>query len=287
MEKFETSSRAVPFLKWAGGKRQLIPEITKLLPEDIRNRPYYEPFIGGGGLLFFLQPTKAVINDFNDELINTYRMIKERPDDLLAALSRHEQANSETYFYHVRSLDRNPGLPALSDVDRVARIIYLNHTCFNGLYRVNNAGFFNTPYGKYKRPVIANATVIRSVSRYLNQADIRIVSGDYAAVLTDIPRNAFVYLDPPYHPLPTGSSFTAYIKGGWSEDDQIRLRNMCRSLHDNGIQFLLSNSSTHLIHEIYQEFHIHTVQAARSINSKGNARNRIEELLINNYVLTS
>ena len=159
MEKFETSSRAVPFLKWAGGKRQLIPEITKLLPGDIRNRPYYEPFIGGGGILFYLQPTKAVINDFNDELINTYRMIKECPDDLLAALSRHEQANSETYFYQVRSLDRNLGLPALSDVDRAARIIYLNRTCFNGLYRVNNAGYFNMPYGKYKRPVIANATV--------------------------------------------------------------------------------------------------------------------------------
>ena len=272
-----------PFLKWAGGKRQLLPEIEKLLTKDIRSMVYYEPFIGGGALLFHLRPAKAVINDLNPELVNTYRIIKEHPKELIAELLEHESKNNEEYFYHIRSLDRNPGLPTLTDIQRAARVIYLNKTCYNGLYRVNASGFMNTPYGRYKKPNIANTEVIEAVSEFLNESDILMLSADYEEVLRDLPPNAFVYLDPPYHPLSDSSSFTTYVKGGWTETDQLRLRDVCRSLDNRKIHFMLSNSSTDFIRDIYSEFNIHTVKATRMINSKGSGRSHVSELIIINY----
>lgn len=281
--KLKVENKLEPFLKWAGGKRQLLPEIEKRLPVDIRSKVYYEPFVGGGALLFHLQPDKAVINDFNAELINTYQVVKDYPKELITQLKTHERNNSEAYFYKIRSIDRSPGLSTLSDVERAARIIYLNKTCYNGLYRVNSSGYLNTPYGKYKNPNIVNEEVIKTVSAYLNESDTRILPGDYENMLREVPANAFVYLDPPYHPLSVSSSFTSYVKGGWSETDQIRLRDVCRKLNEQNIPFMLSNSSAQFILEIYREFHIHTVKATRMINSKGSGRNPVDELIIINY----
>lgn len=189
-----------PFLKWAGGKRQLLHEITKLLPKDIGSRKYYELFVGGGALLFHLQPVNGFINDSNPELTNAYRTVRDNLGELLEALRQHEALNSAEHFYEVRALDRDPGLGRLSPVERAARMIYLNQTCYNGLYRVNGSGFFNTPYGKYRNPHIADTTRLTAASRFLNANCIRIACGDYADQVGEISTRSFVYLDPPYQP---------------------------------------------------------------------------------------
>lgn len=271
----------VPFLKWVGGKRQLIPEIKKMLPKGIANRPYYEPFIGGGALLFDLQPKQAVINDYNEELINVYCVIRDNPNELIEDLKKHK--NTAEYFYEIRSLDRQPLFNNLTKVERASRIIYLNKTCYNGLYRVNNAGEFNSPFGKYKNPNIINEPVIKAVSKYLNLNQIQISNSDYEVILRDIPENSFVYLDPPYHPVSETSNFTGYIQGGWNESEQLRLRDICNKLNANGVKFLLSNSASDFIKEIYSAYNIKTVQANRAVNSISSKRGQVDEFLICNY----
>lgn len=271
----------VPFLKWVGGKRQLIPEIKKMLPKGIANRPYYEPFIGGGALLFDLQPKQAVINDYNEELINVYCVIRDNPNELIEDLKKHK--NTAEYFYEIRSLDRQPLFNNLTKVERASRIIYLNKTCYNGLYRVNNAGEFNSPFGKYKNPNIINEPVIKAVSKYLNLNQIQISNSDYEVILRDIPANSFVYLDPPYHPVSETSNFTGYIQGGWNESEQLRLRDVCNKLNANGVKFLLSNSASDFIKEIYSAYNIKTVQANRAVNSISSKRGQVNEFLICNY----
>ena len=271
----------VPFLKWVGGKRQLIPEIKKILPKGILNCTYYEPFIGGGALFFELQPKRAIINDYNEELINVYKVIRDHPNELIEDLKKHK--NTPEYFYEIRALDRQPLFYNLNDIERASRIIYLNKTCYNGLYRVNSAGEFNSPFGRYKNPNIINEPVIRAVSKYLNSANIKIFNKDYQEILKDMPENSFVYLDPPYHPISKSSNFTGYIQGGWNEKDQIRLRNVCDDLTKRGIRFLLSNSASDFIREIYSDYNINIVQASRAINSDSSKRGQINEFLINNY----
>lgn len=271
----------VPFLKWVGGKRQLIPEIKKMLPKGIANRPYYEPFIGGGALFFELQPKQAVINDYNEELINVYCVIRDNPNELIEDLKKHK--NTAEYFYEIRSLDRLPLFNNLTKVERASRIIYLNKTCYNGLYRVNNAGEFNSPFGKYKNPNIINEPVIKAVSKYLNLNKIQISNSDYEVILRDIPANSFVYLDPPYHPVSETSNFTGYIQGGWNESEQLRLRDVCNKLNANGVKFLLSNSASDFIKEIYSAYNIKTVQANRAVNSISSKRGQVDEFLICNY----
>ena len=268
-------------MKWVGGKRQLIPAIKKRLPKGLANRPYYEPFIGGGALFFDLQPKNAVINDCNEELINVYKVIKDNPEELIEDLKKHK--NTAEYFYELRSIDRKPSFSKLTNIERASRIIYLNKTCYNGLYRVNNAGEFNSPFGRYKNPNIVNEPTIKAVSKFLRTAKIQILSNDYEVVLKNIPTNSFVYLDPPYHPLSDSSNFTGYIQGGWSEEDQIRLRNVCNSLNDRGIRFLLSNSSADFIKEIYTGYNIHIVKAFRTVNSDSTKRGQVNEFLISNY----
>ncbi|MEJ8768229.1 DNA adenine methylase [Prevotella sp. HCN-7019] len=271
----------VPFLKWVGGKRQLIPEIKKFLPKGISNCTYYEPFIGGGALFFELQPKCAIINDYNEELINVYKVIRDHPNELIEDLKKHK--NTAEYFYEIRALDRQPLFNNLTNIERASRIIYLNKTCYNGLYRVNNAGEFNSPFGKYKNPNIINEPVIRAVSKYLNSANIQIFNKDYQEILKEIPANSFVYLDPPYHPISESSNFTGYIQGGWNENDQIRLRDVCDDLTKRGIRFLLSNSASDFIREIYSEYNINIVKANRAVNSDASKRGQINEFLINNY----
>ncbi len=271
----------VPFLKWAGGKRQLMPEIREMLPDGVTTHPYYEPFIGGGALFFELLPKRAVINDYNEELINVYTVIRDNPSELIEDLKRHK--NTAEYFYKIRAIDRQPLFSKLTRIERASRIIYLNKTCYNGLYRVNNAGEFNSPFGRYKNPNIVNEPVIKAVSKYLNSSQIQISSCDYALILKDIPTDSFVYLDPPYHPISESSSFTGYVQGGWDEGDQLRLRDVCNRLRDNGIKFLLSNSASDFIREIYSDYNIHIVQAKRSVNSNSSRRGQVDEFLIRNY----
>ncbi len=270
-----------PFLKWVGGKRQIMPSIVELLPKNIGVYNYVEPFIGGGAVLFNLQPKNAVINDFNSELINVYKVIKNNLNELITDLKKH--VNNSDYFYELRSLDRTDDFKNLTPVQRASRIIYLNKTCFNGLYRVNNAGEFNAPFGRYKNPNIVNEPTLKAVSKFLNLNNISINSGDYSDILKQTDEKSFVYLDPPYHPISENSNFTGYIQGGWDMYDQIELRKACDDLHKKGVKFLLSNSSADFIKDEYKEYHIVTVKANRAINSDGANRGEVDELLIRNY----
>jgi len=270
-----------PFLKWVGGKRQIMPSIESLLPKNIKNYTYIEPFVGGGAVLFHLQPKNAIINDFNAELINVYEVIKSDLDALIIDLRKHK--NEADYFYEIRGLDRTDNFKRLSKVERASRIIYLNKTCYNGLYRVNNAGEFNAPFGRYKNPNIVNEPTLRAVNKYLISNKIQILNGDFSETLRMATQNSFVYLDPPYHPISENLNFTGYIQGGWDSNDQIRLREACDELNNRNIKFLLSNSASQFILDQYKDYEISIVKANRAINSDGSNRGEVEEVLIKNY----
>lgn len=273
---------ARPFLKWAGGKRQLLPEISRYVPKDINKYKYYEPFAGAGAVLFHLQPKKAVINDFNSQLINAYQVIKDDVDNLIEDLKSHR--NEKEYFYELREIDRTDEFKYWSDLKRASRLIYLNKTCFNGLFRVNSKNQFNVPFGNYKNPNIVNEPVLRGVSAYLNNNDVEILSGDFEDAIVDCPKGAFVYMDPPYDSIRDDSdSFVGYTLNGFSRYEQIRLRDAFADLDKRGCKVLLSNARTPFIEEIYKGYKIVTVEAARSINSKGNGRGKVEEVLVMNY----
>ena len=269
-----------PVLKWVGGKRQLIDTFQPLLPKKITT--YYEPFIGGGALLFHIQPKTAYINDINSELICVYTVIKKNVDELIRKLEQFE--NTPEQFYAVRDWDRDTDYyESISEIDKAARIIYLNKTCYNGLYRVNNAGEFNTPFGYYRNPNIVNAPVLRAVSSYLNDADIYMTNVDYGEALDNVRRGSFVYLDPPYDPISNSSSFTGYTRDGFSKDDQVKLRMCCDDLNAKGIKFMLSNSATEFIKEQYSAYNITVVQAKRSVNSVASKRGDVAEIVVRNY----
>lgn len=267
-----------PILKWVGGKRQLLADIMPLICKNCST--YVEPFVGGGAVFFELQPKKALINDFNAELINVYMTVRDEPEELIKKLEEHNKKNSEEYFYNLRALDRSLEYIEMTGVEKAARIIYLNKTCYNGLYRVNSAGQFNSPYGKYKKPNIVNEATIRAMSKYLQNPKITIKQGDYREALKGLRKGAFVYLDPPYMPISSSSSFTGYTENGFSYEQQVALKNECDKLKEKGISFLQSNSDCSEIRELYKEYEIRTVQAKRSINSDANKRGEISEVLI-------
>jgi len=273
---------AQPFLKWAGGKRQLLPVIKEYLPKKFTQ--YYEPFVGAGAVLFSLQPKKSVLNDTNGELINCYRVIKDHPEELLDLCQRHREKNSQGHFYSLREQDRRDDFQHRSPLERAARIIYLNKTCFNGLFRVNSSGQFNVPYGNYSNPLIADPAVIKSVSAYLNQRDVKILEGDFAKAVSNARKGAFIYFDPPYHPISDTSSFTGYSVNGFGEAEQVRLKELCDKLTERGCQVLVSNSSASLIKDIYSDrkYEIVEVKASRAINAVASRRGKINELLIHN-----
>lgn len=275
-----------PFLKWAGGKRQLLPEIRKYIPKYFTN--YYEPFIGAGAVLFDLKPHNATINDVNAELINVYNVIRTDVDNLVHDLQKHQ--NNQEYFYEIRALDRTEAYRHLSPLQRASRLIYLNKTCYNGLFRVNSKGQFNVPFGKYKNPSIVNEGVLRAVSDYLNNNHVTILNEDFEEAVRNAGEGDLVYFDPPYDPVSETSSFTSYSNEGFTRDDQTRLRDLYLELHKRGSYVLLSNSDTPFINEIYQELHtsnpeicIKKVQASRSINSQGAKRGKINEVLVVNF----
>ncbi len=268
-----------PVVKWAGGKRQVLGQIKKHIPDF---SIYYEPFLGGGAVLFALQPEKAVVNDINGELINLYRVIKNNVEELIEDLKQHR--NEEGYYYKIRELDRcMDQYSRLTPVQRASRIIFLNKTCYNGLFRVNRAGEFNTPFGNYKDPNIVNEAVLRAVNNYFCQAGVTFTCKDFEEVLKETGEGAFVYLDPPYYPVSDTSGFTGYVKGGFDRDEQIRLKKACDKLDRKGIKFLLSNSDTDFIEDLYRDYRIEIITAKRAINSKAERRGEINEVLVMNY----
>lgn len=273
--------KAKPFVKWVGGKRQLANQIISLAPKKYNT--YFEPLVGGGAIFFALEPQNAVINDSNKELMNTYKIIKDNPNELITFLQIHELKNNEDYFYEIRSMDRNKDYDSISDIEKAARTIYLNKTCYNGLYRVNKLNQFNAPYGKYKNPVIVDYDNILACSNFLNKADVKIFDGDYKDVLTLANKDDFVYLDPPYLPISKTSSFTSYTANNFNLDEQIELKNQCDRLNEEGIRFLLSNSYNEIIMELYKDYEIIIVNARRVINSDPSKRGEIREVLIKNY----
>lgn len=277
----QNSPLVKPYLKWAGGKRQLLPEIKQYIPKRINT--YYEPFVGAAAVLFSLQPAKAVINDNNEQLILTYKAIRDNVDELIKLLEEHTKRNCEEYYYHIRGLDRNQEVFAfMTDVQKAARLIYLNKTCYNGLYRVNAQGLFNVPYGRHKNPAICEEPVMRAVSKYLNSAEISILCGDYHDAVPQVDAESFVYFDPPYH-SPDNTNFTGYSAGGFGEAEQIKLRDVFAELTARGTKCLLSNSDTHFIRSLYEDYKIEAVTASRAINSDAAGRGKVNEVLIRNW----
>jgi DNA adenine methylase len=271
-----------PYLKWAGGKRQLLPEIKKHFPADIDSRLYYEPFVGAGAVFFDLLPEKAVINDFNTQLILTYRAIKNNIEDLTELLKEYQQKNTRDYYYEKRNLDRDPSFDLLTETEKAARLIFLNKTCYNGLYRVNSRGLFNVPYGRYKNPLICEEPLLRQISLYLNTKDISITNDDFEKSVLAADCYSFVYFDPPYH-SPRGINFTGYQSEGFTEQEQERLRNVFDTITKKKTKCLLSNSDTEFVRGLYKDYEIIPVQAKRAINSNSSGRGFVGEVLIKNY----
>lgn len=266
-----------PFIKWVGGKRQLIPELTKRLPCTFSR--YYEPFVGGGALFFHIKPEHPFLSDINDELINVYNVVKHNVEALIKELSRHVYEAS--YFYTIREADRRPNYKRWSAIRKASRFIYLNKTCYNGLYRVNSKGYFNTPFGNHQNPKICDQENLRLCSESLQYAEISCSS--YHVVDERTREGDFVYFDPPYAPLTATSNFTNYSKGGFGKEDQEELRNLCSRLDKKGVKWMLSNSSAPLILDLYQEYNVETISASRAINSKGSLRGKVKEVIVRNY----
>lgn len=271
--------RPKPLLKWVGGKRQLLPEIHALVPPTYQR--YLEPFLGGGAVLWSLTPDRAIVGDLNAELINFYTVVRDQVAELAALVATYP--TTAEFFYDIRALDRSEaGLAQLSPLQRAARMLYLNKTCYNGLYRVNKANQFNSPFGHYDNPTVVDYDTLQAVSDYLRRAKVDFITGDYLSVLNQAQPGDFVYLDPPYDPLSATSSFTSYAAGGFSRADQEQLRDACRHLDAQGIRFVLSNSDTPFIRELYAEFQVTTVGAHRAVNSKADGRGKITEVLVSN-----
>lgn len=285
MKRKSPTAEAAPILKWVGGKRQLLEAFAPLLPKAFDS--YCEPFVGGGALLFHLRPPRAWINDINPELMLVYRVVAERPDDLVALLETYP--NDSAFFYEIRNLDRDPeAFSRLSDLERAARTLYLNRTCYNGLYRVNSSGQFNSPFGRYANPNIANGAAIRAAAAYFNGNVVAMTCLPCSDVLWKLAskgdgRGRFVYLDPPYDPVSATASFTGYARGGFREEDQRELRDWCDALDRNGTRFMLSNSATPLVLDLYRHYDVRIVRARRAINSVASGRGAVDEVVVRNY----
>jgi DNA adenine methylase len=265
-----------PFLKWAGGKGQLIPQYCAYFPQKYST--YYEPFLGGGAIFFHLLPKRALLIDINEELVNVYQCVRDQLDELIGLLREHRDRHSQEYYYWVRACAFG------SRVERAARLIYLNKTCFNGLYRENSKGLFNVPMGRYKNPGIFDPELLRAAAMVLQVAEVRV--GSFESILAQArTERDFVYFDPPYFPISTTSNFTSYNRYAFKQEDQIRLRDTFAELAHRGVKVMLSNSDCPFIRDLYQGFNLHPILAGRSINSKSDRRGKIQELLITSYSL--
>ena len=266
-----------PFLKWAGGKRQLISEIYPRIPL-IEGR-YIEPFMGAAAIFFRISPHNSWLNDINEELVNCFRTVRDEVDQLIKVLSGYRYERE--FYYKIRGLDRQEGgLSKLDKIERAARFIFLNRTGFNGLYRVNSKGQFNVPFGRYQNPDIVIKEKLLACHRLMQNT--KITQMHFREVLSKVKRGDFVYLDPPYLPLSKSSNFTGYDKSRFGDEEQLELAEFLHYFNRNNIRFLASNADHHNIHKLYEGLQITKVYAKRSINSNPTKRNQIGELLISN-----
>ena len=261
------SEKAKPFVKWVGGKRQLLDILIARIPLEFGT--YYEPFLGGGALFWRLEPSKAILSDVNIDLVNTYKVIQETPVELIESLRKHKKNHSKDYYYTIR--DNNS---YKDSVELAARFIYLNQTCYRGLYRVNKSGKFNVSVGLNVNPAILDEVTIMAC--YLALKGIEIRYSDFASCEPD--RSDFVYLDPPYH-----AAYSEYSKDGFNVDKHKELSEYCKGLDKKGIYFMLSNSDTPEIRDFYKVFSCETVEAIYTLSRKGSGRKTAQELLIRNY----
>jgi len=269
----------IPVLvKWAGGKRQLISQLKKYFPDKIER--YFEPFVGGGGIAFYIienyNPKNVYLSDSNEELINAYNVAKSNVNNLIERLKYYEKSHSKSFYYAIRSKD----IKALSPIERATRFIYLNRTCYNGLYRVNSKNEFNVPMGSYKKPKIYDEEELKLISNLLKNSKIE--PKDFYQIKDKVKKGDFVYFDPPYYPLKK-ESFTTYTKENFLEKDQIRLAKLFSILDRKGAKLMESNSDTKFIRNLYKKYSIHIVKANRMINSNSKGRGKINEAVITNY----
>ena len=270
-------TRSYHFVKWAGGKRQLLPQMEKYFPKHY-NR-YIEPFIGGGAVFFHLIPENSIISDNNTDLINCYKVIKDDVERLIKSLKKH--IYEKIYYYEIRALDRDvKKFAELSDIEKASRSIYLNKTGYNGLYRVNSKGLFNVPFGRHKNPKICDETNLRNVSQTLKKVEIFL--GSFEICLDFVEKDDFIYFDPPYFPLSDTALFTSYTKNSFDKSSQLKLFEVFMELNERGCNLMLSNSYSEFILDLYKDFKIITLKAKRNINSNSQKRGLINEVLILN-----
>lgn len=274
--------KAKPFVKWAGGKRSIIDKLKQLAPEEYKT--YYEPFVGGGAMLFELQPKKAVINDYNSELMNVYECIKDENkfESMCNELNKHETNHSEEYYYKIRDIDRDKKkFNKLADYKRAARTIYLNKACFNGLYRVNSKNEFNVPSGKKTKVNTYDGPNLGIIHCLLNFFDIELLSTDFEESVKNAKKGDFIYFDPPYDSDTT--TFNSYTENGFGKEEQKRLSEVFKDLDKRGCYVMLSNYNTTLIKELYKDYNFNYVNAQRNIGAKAKNRGVVEEVIITNY----
>jgi DNA adenine methylase len=278
----ESSRTAKPFVKWAGGKQQLLEQFEPYFPTEFER--YLEPFVGGGAVFFHLHncrrlPEQVFLFDNNDEQVNVYSVIRDSVDELIDILSVHEGNHDKEYYYKIRALDRQPVV--LSDIERAARTVYLNRTCYNGLYRVNSKGQFNVPIGSYVNPTVVYPDVLHAASDALQ--GVALETKDFREVVQLAQPGDFFYFDPPYVPLSETASFTGYTAGDFRDEDQRDLAAVFAELSGVGCLCMLSNSYTPLVLDLYEDFQIEIVHARRAVNSDANGRGAIKEALVLNY----
>ena len=268
-----------PFLKWAGGKSNLLKQYEPLFPKW--SGDYFEPFIGSGAVFFFLsareEARKYYLSDLNREIVDAFCAVRDDVEEVIRLLTKHQKLHSKDYFYQVRALVPDN----LSTFERAARTIYLNKTCFNGLYRVNKKGEFNVPMGSYKKPSILQVETLKTASRALARADLAV--GHYSGLVDKAQAGDFIYLDPPYHPLSKTAMFTNYVAEAFDEKDQMELSQVATTLSEKGCLFMESNSNTDFVKDLYKDFKIQEVLARRSINREKSKRGIITELVITNF----
>ena len=293
--------KAKPFIKWVGGKGQLIEQLEALLPADFTERgnvTYIEPFVGGGAMLFYMLQKypnikSAVINDINPDLTLCYQVVRDNPTELIKSLNLIQsdyyalptEEERKTFFLQQRELFNSK---SLNEIDNTTLFFFLNRTCFNGLYRVNKAGKFNVPFGKYTTPTICDSATIYADSKLLQKVDI--MTGDFEQTYEKIKGNTFFYFDPPYRPISKTSSFNDYTKEDFNDNAQIRLKLFCDRLNENGINFMLSNSDCfskdgmdRFFEDLFIDYRIDRVLASRNVNAKGSKRGKLTEIVVNNY----
>lgn len=272
-----------PFVKWAGGKRQIKEIIIKMIPKEFNT--YFEPFLGGGAIFFELKPKKAYINDINKNLMDIYSCFTNENyfNNLVDELNKLEKLHSEKTYYEIRSMDKDHRFNLLPIWVKAGRTIYLNKSCFNGLYRVNSKGFFNVPFGKKEKVTLYSKENFDNIKKYFANNEIKIYSENYIDIVSNAKENDFIYFDPPYDNLDDKNSFTTYTEYDFNKEDQVKLSNVFKELDKRNVKLMLSNHNTKLIRELYKDYKITIVKAKRMINSNASKRGKIEEVIITNY----